>query len=72
MMNRCQIVMGFGLMAATMTPAENVAELGSVRLKGYLGTRLDAMIANHLRETDVDYITAPFASHDERNSLWRT
>ena len=37
-----------------------VAEMGDVRLKGYLGDRLDAMILRQVVGTDVDYITAPF------------
>ncbi len=42
------------------------------RLKGFLGKRLDAMIANHVAAADIDYITAPFATHNERGGLWRT
>ena len=44
----------------------------NIRLKGPVGKALDRMIENHLAATDIDYITAPFASHNERNGLWRT
>ena len=43
-----------------------------IRLKGYLGERLDAMVARHVCETDVDYITAPFLEKTERKFWWQT
>ena len=51
--------------------AENAAEIGSVRLKGYLGERLDAMIARHVCGADVDYITAPFMEKTETKGWWQ-
>ena len=61
-----------GLLAATTAFAENAAEIGSVRLKGYLGERLDAMIERHVVGTDVDYITAPFMEKTETKGWWQT
>ena len=46
--------------------------LPDVKLKGYLGERLDAMIENHVTATDVDYITAPFLEKTERYNLWQS
>ena len=44
----------------------------NIKLKGPVGKALDRMIENHLAGTDVDYITAPFAAHNERQNRWRT
>ncbi len=49
-----------------------VAEMGDVRLKGYLGDRLDVMILRHVVGTDVDYITAPFLEKTERRNWWQS
>ena len=46
--------------------------IGDVRLKGWLGDRLDAMIERHVEGTDVDYITAPFMEKTERRGWWQT
>ena len=46
--------------------------IGDVRLKGYLGERLDAMIERHVIKTDVDYITAPFQEKTETQGWWQT
>ena len=48
------------------------AGIGDVRLKGYLGERLDAMIERHVVGTDVDYTTAPFQYKDERDECWQS
>ena len=61
-----------GLLATTTALAENAAEIGSVRLKGYLGERLDAMIERHVCGADVDYITAPFMEKTETKGWWQT
>ena len=59
--------------AACLTAAaENAAEIGSVRLKGYLGERLDAMIARHVGGVDADYLTAPFMEKTETKGWWQT
>ena len=47
----------------------NVAE---VRLKGYLGERLDKMIRAHVIGTDADYITAAFLEKTEVKGWWQT
>lgn len=51
---------------------DSAAGIGEVRLKGYLGERLNAMIANHVAAQDVDYITAPFMEKTETNRRWQT
>ena len=56
---------------ATTVLGENAAEIGSVRLKGYLGERLDAMIERHVCGADVDYITAPFMEKTETKGWWQ-
>ena len=43
-----------------------------VRLKGYLGDRLDQMIEHHVVGTDIDYLTAPFIEKTERKGWWQT
>ena len=62
----------FGLIFATTAFAENAVEIGSVRLKGYLGERLNAMIERHVCGADVDYITAPFMEKTETKGWWQT
>ena len=47
-------------------------EIGDVKLKGRLGNYLDKMILQHVIETDVDYITAPFFEKTERRLWWQT
>ena len=49
-----------------------IANIGSVRLKGYLGARLDQMIERHVGGTDADYITAPFMEKTETKGWWQT
>ena len=49
-----------------------LGNIGDVQLKGYLGKRLDMMIANHVAGQDVDYITAPFMEKTERRRWWQT
>ncbi len=46
--------------------------LPQIKLKGYLGERLDAMIRNHVIGTDVDYLTAVFREKTERCGWWQT
>ena len=68
-------MIGLALVVATggtTVWAENAADIGSVRLKGYLGERLDAMIERHVIGTDVDYITAPFREKTETKGWWQT
>ena len=61
------------LCAASVLAAEDSSDnVGDVRLKGYLGTRLDAMVERHVIGTDVDYITAPFQEKTERKGWWQT
>lgn len=56
MMRKLLTVTACGLLVAMTALAENAAEIGSVRLKGYLGERLDAMIERHVCGADVDYM----------------
>ena len=46
--------------------------LPQIKLKGYLGDRLDRMIAGHVEGRDVDYITAPFLEKTETTFRWQT
>ena len=48
------------------------SEIGDVRLKGFLGERLDLMIERHVIGTDVDYITAVFQEKTETKRWWQT
>ena len=52
--------------------ADSIGNIGNVHLKGYLGERLDAMIAHHVVAQDVDYITALFQEKTERKGWWQT
>ena len=52
--------------------ADSLGNIGDVRLKGYLGERLDAMIERHVASRDVDYVTAPFIEKTERTGKWQT
>ena len=45
---------------------------GDVRLTGPIGERLDRMIANHVKATDVDRLVAPFREKSERRNWWQT
>ena len=51
---------------------DSLTGIGNVQLKGYLGERLDAMVANHVAAQDVDYITAPFMEKTETKGWWQT
>ena len=64
-----QIVGFVGVVICPIVMAENAAEIGSVRLKGYLGERLDAMIERHVCGADVDYITACFQEKTETKGI---
>ena len=46
--------------------------IGSVRLKGVLGARLDAMIERNVAAKDIDEMTAPFLDKTETRRLWQT
>ena len=58
--------------ANAMAGIGDAAKPGNVRLKGYLGDRLEKMLQNHVMATDVDYITAPFLEKSERHGWWQT
>ena len=60
------------MIAVAGASADSVGDIGNVRLKGFLGERLDAVIANHVAAQDVDYITAPFMEKTERRGWWQT
>ncbi len=49
-----------------------IENLGDVKLKGYLGERLETMIEKHVALRDTDYITAPFMEKTEVNYWWQT
>lgn len=44
----------------------------NLHLYGRLGRMLDTMIERHLAATDIDYLTAPFATENELEGFWRT
>ena len=58
--------------SAMAAALDSSAGLGDVRLKGYLGGRLDAMIERHVAGTDADYITAAFMEKTEPKGWWQT
>ena len=58
--------------AVAMAAEDSSGLIGNVRLKGYLGERLDRMIERHVIGTDVDYITAPFQEKTETKGWWQT
>lgn len=65
----------FGIIAALVAITafgDSLGNIGDVRLKGRLGERLDAMIARHVADRDVDYITAPFMEKTETKGWWQT
>ena len=72
MMKKLMTGMVCGQLVAMTASAENAANIGSVRLKGDLGGRLDAMIERHVCGADVDYITAPFMEKTETKGWWQT
>ena len=49
-----------------------VAGIGSVRLRGPLGRRLQTMIERHVMGTDIDAVTAPFMEKIEISRGWQT
>lgn len=71
---RMRILCGTILAAvvASVALGDSLGNIGDVRLKGYLGERLDAMIERHVIGTDVDYITASFLEKTERKGWWQT
>lgn len=57
---------------AVLTTSENLADVGDIRLKGFLGERLDAMVERHVIARDVGYLTKVFAEKTERGNRWQT
>ena len=70
-MNHTALKLGLAISAASIAIV-STADVGDIRLKGRLGERLDAMIANHVAATDPDYITAPFMEKTERKGWWQS
>ena len=67
------LLAGTSAMAVSMAAAAStVPPYGSVRLRGPIGARLDAMIERHVKSTDVEYITSPFMEKTERRNWWQT
>ena len=61
------------LAAAAVTTFSNAAtSLPDIKLKGYLGERLDTMIQGHVIGTDVDYITAAYQEKTETKGWWQS
>ena len=61
-----------GILAVAVGLSFAAEDEQSLSLKGYVGGRLDQMFAQHVRATDVDYITAPFVEKTERHGGWQT
>ena len=61
-----------GILAVAVGLAFAVEDEQALSLKGYVGGRLDQMLAQHVCATDVDYITAPFIEKTERHGGWQT
>ena len=62
----------FAMCGVAVEAPNSSAGIGDVRLKGFLGERLDMMIQRHVIGTDVDYITAPFLEKTETKRWWQT
>ncbi len=73
-MKRSVLSLVLALVAGATCGASNdaIGNVGDVKLKGYLGARLDKMIAGHVAGRDVDYITACFREKTERKGWWQT
>ena len=73
-MKRLYVAVPAAFAAAVVSAAncDSLGNIGYVRLKGYLGERLDAMVERHVAARDVDYITAPFMEKTERTGKWQT
>lgn len=59
------IVLCFGFGASDACAERTAAAVGSVRVRGYVGRRLDDCIRNNLMAVDVKYITDPFRRKSE-------
>ena len=66
------LIAGGLLVAVGTVRADAIGNVGEVKLKGYLGERLDRMVERHVGGTDIDYITAPFLEKTERKNWWQT
>ena len=60
------------LAAVPCLATPNACEGVNLRLHGPVGQAMDRMVERHLAATDVGYVTAPFATDNEREFLWRT
>ena len=70
MRTQCGAILAAAVAFAAL--GDSLGNIGDVRLKGRLGERLDAMIARHVADRDVDYITAPFMEKTETKGWWQT
>ena len=59
-------------MTSLILAAAVATSLPDIKLKGYLGERLDTMIQGHVIGTDVDYITAAYQEKTETKGWWQT
>ena len=67
-------IASIGVVAALSAVAggSSIDKMTEIKLKGYLGEKLDMMIERHVKGTDVDYITAPFLEKTETKGWWQT
>ena len=64
----------FSIAAAALfgASANTPADIRDVRLKGYVGDRLESCIRHHVAETDVNYLTDCFFDRTEKHGWWQT
>ena len=62
----------FALAVSWASVANIPADIRDVRLKGYVGERLESCIRHHVIETDVSYITDCFFDRTETRNWWQT
>ena len=67
-------IASIGVVAAlsAVSGGSSIDKMTEIKLKGYLGEKLDIMIERHVKGTDVDYITAPFLEKTETKGWWQT
>ena len=66
------VVVALSLSCASGFASNAIDNIGAVKLKGYLGERLESMIQNHVVARDTEYITAPFMEKTETKYWWQT
>ncbi len=68
----CLFFISFLFGMAFSATNDALGNIGDIKLKGYLGERLETMIAGHVTARDVDYITSCFLEKTEKKNWWQT